>query len=554
MALAPNAAPPQTESETSPGTATTRPNPVAFETLVTVTGARPSSEGTRDLFTEETRTILVFVDGAVIQLASPVNEGQLLFLTNKKSNEEVVCQVLHKQTFGGSTCYVELQFTEEKANYWGVAFPKGKKRGAEFTAAEQVAAEQITGQDTATPPPLRSEKGVDDLKTQVEGLRKQLVELEKKNAEQAAAKAAAERAAAEEHAVAEAALKEAEEAKASVGKAKLELASVNDPSPEKSAVAATSGGEALLMPAASPEKKTSRGWTVPMSLPTQAGDRGAKETESLPKPELDFSRVPSTATPEEIAARASLKDASPWREKFRMVGLIVVLAAVGLGTYEKVAPYLTSFAKKTVGSSEAAKSAGPKLAPTKAAASGAGAATTGSAAGSSAAPAKSNGTETGSAAPGKDSGNANNVLPLSSELKESAAASKLPEEAAEKNAPVAKERVTTKKSRASESAAGAAAAEPVPADAPVVPAKLLHAAAPVYPPDAMRRYITGDVKAELVVEANGKVGEVKVVSGPNALRDAAVEALKRYEYEAATQGGKAVASKTTAVVKFWFNP
>ena len=135
------------ENEAVQGAAgSTRPNPVAFETAVNVTGARPSSEGARDLFTEETRTILVFVDGAVIQLTSPVSEGQLLFLTNKKSNEEVVCQVLHKRRFGAAACYVELQFTEEKPNYWGVAFPKGKKQSAAFTAAEHVAAEKTTEQ------------------------------------------------------------------------------------------------------------------------------------------------------------------------------------------------------------------------------------------------------------------------------------------------------------------------------------------------------------------------------------------------------------------------
>jgi len=87
-----------------------------------------------------------------------------------------------------------------------------------------------------------------------------------------------------------------------------------------------------------------------------------------------------------------------------------------------------------------------------------------------------------------------------------------------------------------------------------VPAKLIKAATPVYPPDAMRNYITGDVKLEAMVEANGRVGMVKVLSGPGSLRDAAVEALKRYQYSAATQGGKAVASKVMATVKFWFNP
>jgi TonB family protein len=98
------------------------------------------------------------------------------------------------------------------------------------------------------------------------------------------------------------------------------------------------------------------------------------------------------------------------------------------------------------------------------------------------------------------------------------------------------------------------AREIVANDAPVIPAKLLKAVNPVYPPEAMRKYITGDVKAEVVVEPSGRVGEVKVIVGPQALRAAAVEALKQYEFAPATQGGKAVASKTTEVVKFWFNP
>jgi hypothetical protein len=56
-----------------------------------------------------------------------------------------------------------------------------------------------------------------------------------------------------------------------------------------------------------------------------------------------------------------------------------------------------------------------------------------------------------------------------------------------------------------------------------------------------------------VVELTGRVGEVKVISGPQALREAAVEALKKYEYAPATRGGKAIASKETATVKFWFD-
>jgi periplasmic protein TonB len=88
----------------------------------------------------------------------------------------------------------------------------------------------------------------------------------------------------------------------------------------------------------------------------------------------------------------------------------------------------------------------------------------------------------------------------------------------------------------------------------VLPAKLLKAANPVYPPDAMTNYITGDVKAEVTVDRSGHVEEVKVISGPQALRDAAVAALKQYQYAPATQAGKSVVFQATEVVKFWFNP
>lgn len=546
-----------TENEAVQGTGTTRPNPVALETLVTVTGAQPSSEGARDLFTEETRTILVFVDGAVIQLASPVNEGQLLFLTNKKSNEEVVCQVLHKRKFGTTPCYVELQFTEDKPNYWGVAFPKGKKQAAEFTAAEHVAAEKTTEQGSATAAPLPNEKNVDDLKTQVDQLRKQLAEMEKKNAAEAAAKAVAERAAAEEHAAAEAALKEAEEAKASAARARGEWESANQASSEKSET--PGAGEALLMPPAAAEARQAPGLTVKMALPTQSKEPDQKslkepEAEGLPRPELDFSNVPHTANSDEIAARGSLKRSSPWREKLRVVGFVVILAAVGFGAYEKLAPYVSTLAKKTSGATGAAKVAAQKPAVAKTPAAPAANAMPAAARNAASVPASAN--APGSAAKpeaGKDpaGGNSASPVPSTDSLASAPEVTKTPEEAVAKK-PSAKER-SGRKAAAKESADESAPADVSP-DAPVIPSKLLHAASPVYPPDAMRHYITGDVKAELVVEANGKVGDVKVLSGPSALRDAAIEALKKYEYAPATQGGKTVASKTIAVVKFWFNP
>src|SRR5277367_3753416 len=110
-------APPETASAVSPAgrprfdeTATaSRPQPVALEVPVTVNGAR-TVEGSdkREPFSETTKTVLVFGNGAVIRLGSPVAAGQLLFLTNEKTKKEVVCQVVKSKNYKSVSGYVEL--------------------------------------------------------------------------------------------------------------------------------------------------------------------------------------------------------------------------------------------------------------------------------------------------------------------------------------------------------------------------------------------------------------------------------------------------------------
>jgi len=103
----------------------TRTQPVALEVPVTVNGAR-TVEGSdkREPFSESTKTVLIFSQGAVIRIATPVAAGQLVFLTNEKSKKEVVCQVVKSKPGGGPGAgYVELQFTEPAAGFWGMRFP-----------------------------------------------------------------------------------------------------------------------------------------------------------------------------------------------------------------------------------------------------------------------------------------------------------------------------------------------------------------------------------------------------------------------------------------------
>ena len=55
--------------------------------------------------------------------------------------------------------------------------------------------------------------------------------------------------------------------------------------------------------------------------------------------------------------------------------------------------------------------------------------------------------------------------------------------------------------------------------------------APVYPEIAKRLKISGEVKLEALVDAQGKVKSVKAVSGNHMLGEAAEEAVKGWRFE-----------------------
>ncbi len=581
MSSAANIASQGKRAEGKEASGTPRPNPVALEVLVNVTGANAGAEGgARHLFSEETSTVLVFKDGAVIRLAAPVAVGQLLFLTNKKSNQEVVCQVLKKKSFKANSSYVELVFTEERTDYWGVAFPEGAKSTPEFIVPEQVQAEETTAELTEIPVEPRSVEDVDALKQEVEALREQLALLEKENVEQAAGKAIAEAQAAREAAAREMAMREASKAmdalEAQSGHGSRE--DVHGPSHENSPGTSQVEQEkpALLMPNAPKDAEEVARAVVGMSLPVWKLEKTPEEQlleeealganreaepvavevppeetaeELLPKPSLDFSQTPKKGKAKGKAAVARVIPPATKSAKMSTARVMALSAVLGLalaggawyGKWWELLPMgksAVSARPSAVRKPSPAKNGAPGVAG-KPAAAGVGSAAAGGA--GDGAPASGNAAKDSAASDAEDANDAARPGESESSAGERRAAAR-EREAARKEAVKAVEQPKS------------ATADVVPADAPSVAAKLLKAANPVYPPDAMRSYITGDVKAEVVVNASGHVTDVKVISGPKALREAAVAALKQYEYAPATQGGKTVEGKAVEVVKFWFNP
>ncbi|MGD0791515.1 MAG: energy transducer TonB [Terriglobales bacterium] len=71
--------------------------------------------------------------------------------------------------------------------------------------------------------------------------------------------------------------------------------------------------------------------------------------------------------------------------------------------------------------------------------------------------------------------------------------------------------------------------------------------APVYPELAKRMNITGVVKVQVTVSAKGEIKNTKVVGGHPVLANAALDAVKKWRFEAGP-------GESTGIVEFRFDP
>jgi len=124
-----------------------------IEIPVTIQGARPV-EGTarRELFTETTKTTLVFENGAVVNLNSRVSLGQCVFLRNDQSGREILCKVLKWRQVGQSG-YTDLEFTTHDSGFWGVHAEQSSAAGQKPNAHKAIGA---PGENPDTTPRMES--------------------------------------------------------------------------------------------------------------------------------------------------------------------------------------------------------------------------------------------------------------------------------------------------------------------------------------------------------------------------------------------------------------
>jgi len=548
-------------------------NPLALEIAVNVAGARPASaSGQRDLFSEDTATVLISENGAVIRLAAAVVTGQLLFLTDKRTNSEMVCQVVRKRTFRPTECYVELEFTEPAPHFWGLEIPAKTASPSQLETAQRVESAEATVDDAPAKPTATQGQGVAELKQEVESLREQIRSLLQTKAE--AAKAEAEAALQQSAKRAEAAAVEQSRIKPPAPPP-ARPAAPPPPPPNPPAVASAPTGGKTPEAAAEAAPDVAAKPLVRMALPkmTPAEEVGAKDSEAidpldclLPKPNLDFSAAPAPGAANE---RRPLYDIyKPIRVgigKFRLAlisGLLLGVVLCGAWYMNWLPlPSLGGIAQRLhpANSKKVESGVAPHAAPAMASRTAA----TPNAASPDAVTTKPADEPVGGTVESENAPNTEAPAP-DAIARANSAALKVKKPVAPTASPA---RASAKEKGASAGSlrknaptvipsaiAEATLPEPAASDTTLVPPKLLKSASPVYPPDAMREYITGDVRVDALVEPDGRIGTMKILGGPVPLRQAALDALKQYEYAPATQGGRAVAAHITVTVKFWFNP
>jgi TonB family protein len=81
-------------------------------------------------------------------------------------------------------------------------------------------------------------------------------------------------------------------------------------------------------------------------------------------------------------------------------------------------------------------------------------------------------------------------------------------------------------------------------------AALIHMVKPFYPQDAKDAHITGIVVLKGVIAKDGSLQNLEYVSGPDELKDAAIDAAKQWQYKPTTSAGNPVETEATIKLEF----
>lgn len=558
--------------------ASLRADAVSLEVPIKVHGSRASTANSQnERFEEQTTTMIVFPEGGVLRMATSVGLGQMLVLTNQKSRQDAICRVVKVRTFSASQSYVEVEFTRPQLAYWGVSFASQNHPSDSIAATfpfPKAISDSLPGGHTAAPaepPPPELIENIADLHE----------------------------------------AKHAPLPLPAPPKTQSPFASIGNQERIQPSVAATVTHMATSKPAGptAGESISTKPAPVPVSERVPAGSVASANSLA----DLDDVAAAAKAAPssDSFGIRLDSSLGSPAAEPHQNWLLIAASIAVLLAAAAGGAWYFHSnFAKQAIPASAGSVAqptqnavhdtqapAGPAIRPT----------TSTQSASEPAASNPANGTLNASVKPearnagdgthspaNAASGAASKSAEQSHAAVESplAAASTVPEstsapnsagsllsDAAMKAHPLSSQRgfsspgdapvlsIETGSSHdagslASIGSSGIAVPPPPPsaatakAQAPVhvggaiKQPKLIHSVLPVYPFAARQANIQGDVVIDTRIGPNGSVANMKVISGPTMLRQAALDALRRWKYQPSELDGKPAAVQILVTIRF----
>ncbi|MGC2531081.1 MAG: TonB family protein [Candidatus Acidiferrum sp.] len=469
-----------------------KPNAIAREVPVRATGNSPEkNERGRQLFHEETSSVLVAETGGVIRLCAAVTAGQLLVLANVESKREVIVQILRKRSYKPTMCYLEVEFVEAAPRFWGTEFSAATALLPKNTQDVETAALVITAESTADQPwvlptaPDASE--LQRFKREMEELRGKPVSTESP------------------------ATNEEASALAQLRGEVYPGSAIHEPGhPLSTEAILESGLDAAGAPAPAKRAADPAPWEAAEQVETP--QTVADFINSLPKTKR-WQLPRGGFTPE-------------FNRVLLVLAILLVVLGVGTAWRKNWLPWKSAAAKPKkvtaydnvrVVSDAPLTSAGM---PTKSApVSDAGAT----------APAD------GSAAPVE------------------AASPDVPVERSASTKKASREVTAAKASSVRPAAKPVANSEANSGkDSAVVPPKLIHSVQAVASLEALRDFERGNVVVDAVVGTSGEVHFISVISGPPSLREPAVEALKQFKYEPATRSGQPVPAHVTITIHFHF--
>jgi TonB family protein len=451
-------------------------------------------QGRIEVFAEETSTVIVFPHGAVIRLSAAVAPGQMMMVTNRNSNQVAACRVVKARNYPNAKGYAEVEFFRPTIDFWGGYVPQGTMKLTESPAPEKLSEDFWSN-----------------------GYTPEMINL------LANARAAA---------------------RVVPTSVRNKVAPIGKPGQRPGMVTSV---PALQNPLPSLAAATSRKLAVASAQEHRREDAASERSwirdflSSLPGQVVALSGADRNFSPKHRMAFAWVT-----------VTCLLVMGATGMFLLRRGAVQSGATAQINPAPEASAVSSAAN-------ATGSGQTENNSGSATSGVPIIAK-TENFPGSPGREFGyNARNSQPSK---RTSSLERKILNDGKPLPAPAAARRSTTVIGRelppnvAAENSNAGAGVNPVLFAALMTPGgrvrepKLIVQSAPDYPAMAKRAQVEGEVTVSAVIDINGKLTNMKAVSGPTMLQQAALDSLRTWKYEPAFLNDKPVPVQTSITVKF----